>query len=105
VVLNAGKFFDGLGVGQARRQSVSVEQPIRDKLNVEFEGQAFRVDFLEFDAEFTLTASTMPIVEAKAYTTDDGERLVDVVRWQGLPGDQIKEMLFIGFRKKTGTAG
>lgn len=100
LIVSLGDFFKGVGVGESRRQVVIVDQSTRDRLTVEHEGQMFQIGLLEFDAEFSLTASAMPLVEAKTYAADDGERLADVFKWQGQPGDEIKEMLFIGFRKK-----
>jgi hypothetical protein len=83
-----------------RDETIVLDKPMLDGYAVDVEGRDFRISSLEFDVRVSNENSKMPLARADAYVNAKGERLADVVHWQGQPTDQIQGLTIIGIRKQ-----
>lgn len=92
-------FADIVPNGQWQRKKILVEDAALSSYSVDRDGYRFHFSSIEFDVELAIERSTMPLVQAATYVDDD-ERLCDAFRWVGQPTDDVKQVIFIGLRKK-----
>jgi hypothetical protein len=82
-----GKYFaDIVPNSQWQRKKVVVNEAALSSYSVERDGYRFHFLSVEFDVEFAIERSMMPLVQAATYVDDD-KRLCDAFRWVGQPKD------------------
>ncbi|MBI3860996.1 MAG: hypothetical protein HY290_03790 [Planctomycetia bacterium] len=96
LVTDRDECFDGIEIdGGKQKKTIVADEATCHSYTVERDDRSFTMASLEFDSEFWIETSRMPLVHAGAYLSDTGERLADVAKWKGDPTGVLNEIVVV----------